>query len=140
MSEEHDKRKGPPRWLVWVIGIALVAFAMLLAALFFSPLRDEYFPRTYRFPFPKQQVLDEAVAIEMSRKGLEAARIDLTGATPMPFYPDKPTIYMLNGINPNSGQVQWKVPSVGTPRRTHFSVTVERVGSEIVVTLGENWL
>ena len=140
MSEEQDKWKGPPRWLMWGIGIPLVAFVMLLAALFFSPLRDEYFPRVYRFPFPKEQALDEAVAIEMSRKGLIAARIDLTGAVPMPFYSDKPAIYMLNAINPNSGVVQWKVPSVGTPRRTHFTVRVERVGSEVVVELAENWL
>ena len=140
MTSEPKRTGWLPRWLMWGIGAVFIAFALLLTALFFSPLRDEYFPRTYRFPFPTSSALDESVAIEMSRNGLVAAGIDMTGAKPMPFYPDKPTIFMLNGINTNSGDVEWNVPSVGTKRRTHFGVRVERVGSEIVVTLGENWL
>lgn len=138
-GEIAEPRQGT-RWWVWGVGIVIVALGTLLTALFFSPLRDEYFPRVYRFPLSVEKQLDEVAAIDFSRRGLQAARIDMTSAVPMPFYPDKPAIFMLNGVNTNSGVVMWKVPSVGTPRRTHFTVTVERVGSEVVVSLAENWL
>lgn len=104
------------------------------------PLRDEYFPRIYRFAFPEGQPLDQSAAIEFSRKGLVAARIHMTGARPMPFYPDKPVVFVLNAENTSSGVVMWKVPRLGTPRRTHFTVTVERIGAQVTVSLAEPWL
>lgn len=140
MNDEPKGSRPGTRWWAWGIGFILVALGVLLTALFFSPLRDEYFPRVYRFHLHVDRPLNEATAIDFSRRALEAAKIDMTGAVPMPFYPDKPAIFIPNALNTNSGVLTWKVPSMGTPRRTHFTVTVERAGSEIIVSLSDNWL
>jgi hypothetical protein len=140
MNDQCTERRQGTSWWAWGIGFVLVALGILVTALLFSPLRDEYFPRVYRFHLHTDVQLNETTAIDFSRRALEAARIDITGAVPMPFYPDKPAIFVANVVNTNSGVLMWKVPSMGTPRRTHFTVTVERAGSEIIVSLAENWL
>lgn len=131
-----------PLWLK-IAFLAFTAFVVILAAI---PLLlhawDAWNVWERRFAFPAEQPLTEAVALDYSRRAFARTRIEMTGARPTPFYSGRTNILLFNSINTNSGSLMWRVPSAGTERgeSPNFTVRVEKVGNELVVTIGKHWL
>lgn len=124
-----------PKWLLpggigFVVGIL-----SMVVVLFGAFLLDGAFPPRYTFPFPPGQKLDEPAAVEATRKGLEAMSVDLSGATPVRFYPDNPEVFAVNQLAPDTGYVLWKVPSRRTGLLWDFLVQVERKGTNLTVAI-----
>jgi hypothetical protein len=125
MTEKPDGKRWrlrPGRWL---------AVALMAGACWFVARSCEYgvlnvFFRDHHFTDDRQ--LTEDVAVDLTRKTLEAEGFDISLMKPQPFWHDDPRVFARNTINPNDGCVLWGDPhAVGW----EYKVNIEKNGPDV---------
>jgi hypothetical protein len=122
-----DKLNGKPRkrvgrWLA-ILPVAGACWFVVRSCEYGLP---NVFFRDHHFTDDRQ--LTEEVAVDLTRKTLEAEGFDVSSMKPQPFWNNDPRVFVRNTINPNEGHVLWgDRHAVGW----EYHVIIEKNGSDV---------
>ena len=96
--------------------------------------------KSYSFPVDSKFKLTEENAIEMSKRALIEAGLEIEQLVPIPWGPPNSEanekLFARNTIDPNNGYVLWAFRNNEVPRRG-YSVQLELKGDAIIANVGK---
>jgi len=86
-------------------------------------------------PISEIDGLTEPRALELTRSALRAAGLDADSFTPIPYWPDSPSLFASNRMDPETGYVLWKDAAHDSGLVWDYSVSIRRHDDKAVITV-----
>jgi hypothetical protein len=128
---------GPVGWRIVMSKLVLghqVPRVLRLLAVFVCLFTSGCTGGSYVYTVDEGTALTETLAVELSRRALDASGVDTSRATPVPYGGKSgdgavAELFARNTTDANRGHVLWKI--AGQPGEYQYSVAVERTGDRV---------